>query len=113
MKNCMFDKICCFLIGGKNHLLKQFIFVVLLFLMPLWSAAPVDSQSGFASFVDRADFNAVSSGLSTIDFESVAPAKGFGKYPANEGLTIERAGFRTSGGGKFGAGVILVLSRNY
>ncbi len=104
MKNCLFDEICCLLTGEKNNLLERFIFVGLLFLMPLCFAATVNAQSDFASFVNRSDFNAVSSNLSTIDFESVAPAKGgFGKYPVNEGLTVNAnlkpvAAARQSGG---------------
>lgn len=114
MRNYSFDVICCLLSGKKNNLLRQFTFVGLLFLMPLCFAVVANAQPDFASFLSRSDFNAVSSNLSIIDFESVAPAKGgFGKYSVNEGLTVNRAGFRTSGGGKFGAGMILVLSGPY
>ena len=104
----------CATAGEKVDLFRRFLFVGLLFLMPLLAAGPSLAQSGFASSLNRSDFNAISIDLSTIDFESVAPAKGgFGKYPVEEGLTVNRAGFRTSGGGKFGAGMILVLSGSY
>jgi TolB protein len=114
MKNFSFDRIGCLLWRSKNNLFQQFTYAGSLFLTLLCFAVAASAQADFASFINRSDFNTVSSNLSTIDFESVAPAKGgFGKFPVNEGLTVNRAGFRTSGGGKFGAGMILVLSENY
>jgi len=71
------------------------------------------AQSDIVSFTDRDDFTAASAMLSTIDFESAAPAKGFGKYPAAVGLTISGASFRASGGAKFGPGMVYVPSAHY
>ena len=113
MKNCLFDGTCCSFRRSKNNLFQQFAFAGLLFLTLLCFAFATNAQSDFASFVSRSDFDAVTSSISTIDFESVAPARGFGKHPVNEGLTVNRVGFRTTGGGRFGAGMILVLSEHY
>lgn len=113
-KNCFLDEICRLISSKKNNPLHQIIFVGLLFLTLFCSALAANAQSDFASFLNHPDFNAVSNNLSTIDFESAAPARGgFGKYPGNEGLTTNGVSFRASGGGRFGAGMILVLSQSY
>ncbi len=71
------------------------------------------AQSDIVPFTDRAAFNATSARRSTIDFEAIAPAKGFGKYPAAEGLTASGTNFRASGGAKFGPGMVYVPSAHY
>jgi hypothetical protein len=71
------------------------------------------AQEGVEHLDSREAFDAASSGLSTIDFGSVAPARGFGKYRPDEGLTTGGVTFRASGGARFGPGLIYVLSAHY
>lgn len=71
------------------------------------------AQAGVEHLDSRAAFDAASSGLSTIDFGSAAPARGFGKYRPDEGLTTGGVTFRASGGARFGPGLIYVLSAHY
>ncbi|HYP53525.1 MAG TPA: hypothetical protein VEQ42_08290, partial [Pyrinomonadaceae bacterium] len=71
------------------------------------------AQPGVEHLDSREAFNAATSGLSTIDFDSVAPARGFGKYRAAEGLTAGGVTFRASGGARFGPGLIYVVSAHY
>ncbi|HEX5704502.1 MAG TPA: hypothetical protein VFX97_14980 [Pyrinomonadaceae bacterium] len=71
------------------------------------------AQPGIEHLDSREAFNAASSGLSTIDFGSVAPAKGFGKYRPEEGLTTGGVTFRARGGARFGPGLIYVISTHY
>lgn len=71
------------------------------------------AQPGVEHLDSREAFNAASSGLSTIDFGSVAPARGFGMYQAAEGLTTGGVTFRARGGARFGPGRIYVLSAHY
>ncbi len=73
----------------------------------------VAAQPGIEHLASREAFNAASSGLSTIDFGSVAPAKGFGKYRPEEGLTTGGVTFRARGGARFGPGLIYVISTHY
>ncbi|HEX6176506.1 MAG TPA: hypothetical protein VF089_21065, partial [Candidatus Binatia bacterium] len=53
------------------------------------------------------------SGISTIDFGSVAPRKGFGMYRPPAGLTTGGITFRAAGGARFGPGIIYVPSVHY
>ena len=71
------------------------------------------AQSIVESFDSREAFHGAAERLSTIDFESVAPARGFGKYQPAEGLTAGGVTFRAAGGARFGAGLIYVLSTHY
>ncbi len=76
-------------------------------------AAAAAAQPGVEHLDSREAFNAATSGLSTIDFGSVAPARGFGKYRPDEGLTAGGVTFRARGGARFGPGLIYVLSAHY
>jgi hypothetical protein len=71
------------------------------------------AQPGVEHLDSREALGAASSGLSTIDFGSVAPARGFGKYRPDEGLTAGGVTFRARGGARFGPGLIYVLSAHY
>ena len=84
------------------------IVLILLCLVPSSRA-----QTRLMRFDDRAAFTSASSRPVTINFESAAPAKGFGKYPAAEGLMANGASFRASGGAKFGPGMVYVPSAHY
>ena len=64
-------------------------------------------------FDDPTSFAKAASGVRTIDFEAVAPRRGFGKYPPAVGMNVAGIRFKTSGGGRFGAGTIFVPSRDY
>jgi hypothetical protein len=76
--------------------------------------APADAaQTGVEHLDSREALDAASSGLSTIDFNSVAPARGFGRYRPAEGLTVGGVTFRASGGARFGPGQIYVVSAHY
>ena len=72
-----------------------------------------DAQSEAFLFDDKAAFQTASDRVRTINFESVAPAKGFGKYPPDVGLKVEGINFRTYGGARFGSGTIYVPSAHY
>src|SRR5215218_11480315 len=94
--------------------LHRFSFVLSLFLTVMFFAVAAMAQSDTVSVVDRSEFESSARDLSTIDFERTAPARGgFGKYPVDEGLSVNGVEFRTSGGGRFGPGMILVLSQPY
>lgn len=92
----------------RSGALCAVVFFTALLLTPAAAA-----QSAAEHFDSREAFNAASSGLSTIDFGSVAPAKGFGKYRPEEGLTTGGVTFRASGGARFGPGLIYVISTHY
>jgi hypothetical protein len=85
------------------------------FLLALSCAlAPAGAaQTGVEAFYIREDFNATAASLSTIDFERVAPARGFGMYRPPEGLSVGGVSFRVSGGARFGPGNIYVPSPSY
>src|SRR5215203_5346893 len=93
---------------------RQVSFVLSLFLTVVFFALAARAQSETTSILDWSQFESASRDLSTIDFERIAPARGrFGKYPVDKGLSVRDVQFRTSGGGRFGPGMILVLSRPY
>ena len=71
------------------------------------------AQSAIEHIESRESFNATSTNLSTIDFGSVAPRRGFGMYRPPAGLTTNGVNFRTAGGAKFGSGIIYVPSLHY
>lgn len=73
-------------------------------------AAP---QAGIENIDNRESFTTAASGLTTIDFSGVAPARGFGKYRPEEGLSAGGATFRARGGARFGPGLIYVISAHY
>jgi hypothetical protein len=92
----------------RNVALCAVVLSAALLLSPAAAAQP-----GIEHLDSREAFNAASSGLSTIDFGSVAPARGFGKYRPDEGLSAGGVTFRASGGARFGPGLIYVLSAHY
>lgn len=92
----------------RNVALCAVVLSVALLLTPAAAA-----QSGIEHLDSHEAFNAASSGLSTIDFGSVAPARGFGKYRPDEGLATGGVTFRASGGARFGPGLIYVISTHY
>ena len=78
------------------------------------SFAPLaEAQSTIEHIESRESFTAASTNVSTIDFGSVAPSRGFGMYRPPEGLTTNGVTFRTAGGARFGAGIIYVPSLDY
>lgn len=64
-------------------------------------------------FDSRAAFDSASQNVRTIDFEDVAPAKGFGKYAPGTTLNIDGISFQTAGGARFGSGTIYIPSAHY
>ncbi len=91
------------------HSIRSFCFIVVLVFLP--SIAHGQSQAFF--FDDPAMFEKASQSVRTINFDSVAPAKGFGKYAPNVGLKVDGITFRTIGGARFGSGTIYVPSAHY
>ncbi|HEX8285644.1 MAG TPA: hypothetical protein VF588_19975 [Pyrinomonadaceae bacterium] len=72
-----------------------------------------EAQSGVEHIGSRETFTSASRGLSTVDFNSASPARGFGMYRAEEGLSVGGVAFRARGGARFGPGRIYVLSAHY
>ncbi|HEV3470019.1 MAG TPA: hypothetical protein VG148_11905 [Pyrinomonadaceae bacterium] len=85
-----------------------YVLVVSLALAPAGGA-----QAKIEAFDSREAFAGATARLVTVDFEAVAPARGFGKYQPGAGLAAGGAHFRATGGARFGAGVIYVLSPSY
>ena len=83
------------------------------FLTFVFLSASATAQSQGYFFDDKRSFEKAVDRMRTIDFESVAPAKGFGKYAPHIGLRVEGIEFRTTGGAKFGSGTIFVPSGAY
>ena len=85
------------------------VFVVLALLS---STAAAQSDASF--FDNKAAFENASERVRTIDFESVAPRKGFGKYAPNVAtLRVDGISFQAVGGARFGPGTIYVPSAHY
>lgn len=93
------------------HMCVSRSILVFAFLGFLSHTSIAQSQAQF--FTDRTAFAKASERVRTMDFESVAPAKGFGKYAPDVGLDADGIRFRTSGGAKFGSGMIYVPSGHY
>src|SRR5918993_4346842 len=89
------------------------VLCTLVFFITLSFASATSAQSRVEHIESREAFSAASSDLSTIDFGSVAPPRGFGMYRPPEGLTTNGVTFRTAGGARFGAGIIYVPSLHY
>lgn len=89
------------------------VLCTLIFFFTLSLASATLAQSRVEHIESREAFNAASSGLSTIDFGSVAPRKGFGMYRPPAGLTTSGITFRAAGGARFGPGIIYVPSVHY
>jgi hypothetical protein len=79
----------------------------------VYFAAGGAAQTGVEHIDGREAFASASRGLTVIDFGSAAPARGFGMYRAEEGLSLGGVSFRASGGARFGPGRIYVLSAHY
>ena len=91
------------------HLTRSLcVFTILVFVS---TAAIAQSDAFF--FDDKASFSKASERVRTVDFERVAPAKGFGKYGPDTGLNVDGIRFQTAGGGRFGPGTIYVPSAHY
>ncbi|HEY5883784.1 MAG TPA: hypothetical protein VIT88_03815 [Pyrinomonadaceae bacterium] len=88
-------------------------FCAFAFLFTLSFATTASAQSRVEHFDSREPFTAASSGLSTIDFGSVAPQRGFNMYRPPAGLTTNGVTFRSAGGARFGSGIIYVPSLHY
>ena len=81
-------------------------FCAVVFFSFALSFAPVTvAQSAIEHFDSRESFDSASTNVSTIDFGSVAPRRGFGMYRPPAGLTTSGVTFRTTGGARFGAAV--------
>ncbi|HYN84080.1 MAG TPA: hypothetical protein VER32_02430 [Pyrinomonadaceae bacterium] len=89
------------------------LLLTLLLAAPLAEVNAAGAQGGISAYTDRAAFAAATEGATTIDFGSVAPARGFGKYRPDEGLTTGGVTFRARGGARFGPGLIYVVSAHY
>ena len=89
------------------------VFCAFAFLFTLSFATTASAQSRVEHFDSREPFTAASSGLSTIDFGSVAPQRGFNMYRPPAGLTTNGVTFRSAGGARFGSGIIYVPSLHY
>ena len=89
------------------------VLCVLVFFFTLTFTSTAFAQSRIEHIDSRESFNSASSGLSTIDFGSVAPRRGFGMYRPPAGLTTNGVTFRTAGGARFGSGNIYVPSLHY
>src|SRR5918993_1002525 len=89
------------------------VLCTLVFFITLSFASATSAQSRVEHIESREAFSAASSGLSTIDFGSVAPRKGFGIYRPPAGLTTNGVTFRSTGGARFGSGIIYVPSLHY
>src|SRR5687768_11675285 len=96
-----------------HHTPRRALLCTLVFSFTLSFASATLAQSPVEHIESREAFNAASSGLSTIDFGSVAPARGFGMYRSPAGLTTNGVTFRTAGGARFGSGIIHVPSVDY
>ena len=86
---------------------------ILVFSFALSFASTALAQSRIEHIETREAFNSASSGLSTIDFGSVAPRRGFGMYRPPAGLSTNGVTFRSAGGARFGSGNIYVPSLDY
>lgn len=86
---------------------------VVVFSLALSFASHTGAQSSIEAINSRESFNSASTNVSTIDFGSVAPRRGFGMYRPPAGLTTNGVTFRTAGGAKFGSGSIYVPSIEY
>ncbi|HKO61753.1 MAG TPA: hypothetical protein VJV03_11380 [Pyrinomonadaceae bacterium] len=87
--------------------------VFCVFAFALTFATTASGQSRLEHIDSREAFAAASSSVSTIDFGSVAPQKGFGMYRPPAGLTTNGVTFRSAGGARFGSGIIYVPSVHY
>jgi hypothetical protein len=76
-------------------------------------AAGGAAQSAVEHLNSREAFGSAARGLSTVTFDSVAPARGFSKHRPEEGLNVGGVTFRARGGARFGPGLIYVLSAGY
>src|SRR5688500_1778633 len=92
---------------------RRAVLCTLVFSFTLFFASATLAQSPVEHIESREALNAASSGLSTIDFGSVAPARGFGMYRPPAGLTTNGVTFRSAGGARFGSGIIYVPSVDY
>lgn len=84
------------------------VFSFVLLLVP-----GVTAQSRIEHIDSREAFMSASLGVSTLDFSSVAPQRGFGLFRPPAGLTTDGVTFRSSGGARFGPGIISVPSLHY
>jgi hypothetical protein len=76
--------------------------------------APVASaQSDPAPYSDRASFAADAADLTVLDFEGLAPNSGFKQYKQEGRLLTAGTEFRPTGGGRFGAGSVVVAGAWY
>ncbi len=76
-------------------------------------ASGAGQPDGLRQFPDREAFVAASPGLTTIDFEGLARRNGFALFRNPEGLATRSVRIRTSGGGRFGPGVVTVTDGGY
>ncbi|MCA1618661.1 MAG: hypothetical protein LC795_04985 [Acidobacteria bacterium] len=79
----------------------------------LYFTAGGAAQTGVEHFDGREAFASASRALSTIDFNSAAPARGFARHRPGEVLTVGGAAFSVRGGARFGPGTVYVLSAHY
>jgi hypothetical protein len=98
---------------GKAMFPKQFVVALSLPFLALYPITPATAQTTNVYAKDRSSYATASRSLSTIDFESSVSGKGVIRYPSDTGITVNRVNLRTSGGGKFGAGTVYVLSPSY
>jgi TolB protein len=71
------------------------------------------AQPAPALYSDRASFADAASDLTVIDFEGLAPNSGFTQYKREGKLSTAGMEFRPGGGGRFGAGFVVVAGAWY
>ena len=87
--------------------------VLLVLALSLAAAPPGAAQAGLEPFDNREAFAAAAARLATVDFDAVAPARGFRMHRPPAALEVGGLAFSASGGARFGPGVVYVLSAHY
>ncbi len=67
------------------------------------------AQADIESYSDRASFTSAAQGLSTIDFEGVAPNSGFQLFKREGHFVTAGIDFRPGGGARFGPGHVTIV----
>lgn len=88
------------------RILTLFVFLAFCFLR-------VPAQDGIDSFTDREAFSAAARDIKVHDFEGIVPNSGFKHYQREGALVYDGIEFRPGGGGRFGAGPVIVVGAWY
>jgi hypothetical protein len=98
---------------GSNSRMRAMLYALVAAAAAFCLVTSGAAQTEVEHLDSRGAFASASTAVSTIDFNSVSPARGFGMYRPEEGLTVGGVTFRARGGAKFGPGRIYVLSAHY